>query len=226
MKIYKLLLYMLVNLMLITSLSGCKAKTSVLFQDTTCKYPCWQSIRPGSSSSQEAIQFLSESPFVDSPPTIVPQNIVGAYSYTGLKFKTGYFEDGGWIAFYNDKVVYIEFDINNHIKISDLIAYYGKPKFSSIISGEADTRWLQVSWIYPDQGVILIHYEPSWKSNGGQVNVTPDLPVYEVYYFNPDSFDSLADSRIFQMVNKEIVLKSIQPWVNFGPESYTDSEEP
>jgi hypothetical protein len=160
------------------------------------------------------------------PPSVTPQNIIGSYSYTGWNFRKDILEEGGWIALFNDKVVYIEFDINDHMKVNDLITYYGKPKFISVISGWADTRWLQVSWIYPEQGVILKHYQTFWSPDGNQVRITQDTPVSEVYYFDPSSYDSLLESRIFQMVKKEIVLKSIQPWTDFGLVSYTDSENP
>jgi hypothetical protein len=225
MKRYISLHVILSGLIIVTFLAGCQNKKSILLQDNLCKYPCWQNIQPGSSTGEETIQILSQLPFINSPPSVVPRKIDNAFSYTSWNFQNSILEDGGWVAFFKEKVAYIRFDVNNHIRVADLIGYYGKPELLSVISGMADSRWMRISWIYPTQGVLITYFDPSWKPKGNYVDIKPDLPVYDVYYFDPNLYDRLLETVFFSPAKPDVILKSIQPWSDYGLIPYTETEK-
>jgi hypothetical protein len=209
-------------LLILASMQACKPKESVLTQNTTCQFPCWQNIQPGKSTGEETIRILSKVSFIDSPPSVIPQNIPNIVSYTSWNFNNNIREEGGWIAFLDDKVTYILFDENNHVKIAEMIDFYGKPEFISAISGQADTNWLQINWIYPRKGVLIIYFNPYWRPTPADVDITPNLSVNEVYYFDSNLYDQLL-VNMFRIGNDLYTIEqSIQKWEGYGTYSYTE----
>src|SRR5574340_322551 len=203
-------------------LTGCQAKTSVLLEDTLCEPPCWQNITPGKSSSDEAYQILSDLPFLHTAPLATPKRIDSFRSYDSWNFQNNIREGSGRITYFNDRVAYIQFHVNNNLRIGKMIDFYGKPELLSAISGWNDSRWLEVRWIYPEKGVLVTHFDHNWRPEGSYASITPDLPVYDVYYFDPELYDTLVETVFFQLTGQEVVQESIQPWVDYGLVPYTE----
>lgn len=203
-------------------LAGCQAKKSILLEDTLCELPCWQNITPGRSSSEEVYQILSNLPFLDTSPLATPRKIDDFRSYDSWNFQKNLRELGGRITYFNGIVTYMAFYISGEIRIGEMIAYYGKPELLSVISGWNDSRWLEVRWIYPDKGLLITHFDHNWRPEGNYARITPDLPVYDVYYFDPDLYGTLVETVFFDLTKQEIVQESIQPWVDYAPVPYTE----
>lgn len=203
-------------------LTGCQAKTSILLEDTLCEPPCWQNITPGVSSSEDALNTLRETTLLASTPSAVPRKIDDVWSYSSWNFQKNIRERGGVITYFTDTVAYMEFDVRGTLKIANMIDFYGKPELVSAISGWNDSRWLRVCWIYPDEGVLIKYFDHNWRPEGNYASITPDLPVYDVYYFDPDLYDTLVETFFFGLTKQEVVKKSIQPWVDYGFVPYTE----
>jgi hypothetical protein len=203
-------------------LAGCQTKKSILLEDTLCEPPCWQKITPGKSSSDEAYQILSGLPFLHTAPLATPKRIDDFRSYDSWNFQKNMRERGGVITYFNDTVAYMEFDVRGTLKIGEMIDFYGKPELLSVISGWNDSRWLEVRWIYPDKGVLITHFDHNWRPEGNYASITPDLPVYDVYYFDPELYDTLVETVFFSPTRREVVQESIRPWVDYGPVPYTE----
>jgi hypothetical protein len=203
-------------------MQGCKSKESILIQNTTCQFPCWQNIQPGKSTGEETIRILSKSSFIDSPPSVIPQNIPNIVSYTSWNFNKNIREEGGWIAFLNDKVTYILFDENNHVKIAEMIDFYGKPETVSLISGQSENQWLQIVWIYPQKGVLIVHFVPFWNPIPTGVNITPNLSVNDIYYFDPNMYDDLLEEMFRNGIDLITIEQSMQTWNDYGKYHYTE----
>lgn len=203
-------------------LAGCQAKKSVLLEDTLCEPPCWQNIQPGVSSSEDALNTLRETTLLASTPSAVPRKIDDVQSDSSWVFIDSLSEGSGRITYFNDRVAYIQFDVNNNLRIGKMIDFYGKPELVSAISSWYDSKWLRVCWIYPSQGVLITHFDHNWRPEGNYASITPDLPVYEVYYFDPELYDTLVETVFFQLTKQEVVQESIRPWVDYGLVSYAE----
>jgi hypothetical protein len=203
-------------------LAGCQVKRSILLEDALCEPPCWQKITPGSSSSEEAYQILSGLSFLHTTPLATPKRINDFRSYDSWNFQKNIRERGGVITYFNDTVAYMEFDVRGTLRIGKMFDFYREPQLLSVISGWNDSRWLRVCWIYPDEGILITHFDHNWRPEGNYANITPDLPVYDVYYFDPDLYDTLVETVFFQLTKSEVVQASIQPWVDYGPVPYTE----
>jgi len=116
----------------------------------------------------------------------------------------------------------MEFDVRGTLKIAKMIDFYGKPELVSAISGWNDSRWLDVCWIYPSQGILITHFDHNWRPEGNYASITPDLPVYEIYYFDPELYDTLVETVFFGLTRREVVQESIRPWVDYGPVPNTE----
>ena len=219
---HKILSLCIFFLLLLASMQSCKSKESVLIQNTACQFPCWQKIQPGKSSGEETIHILSQLTFIDSPPSVVPQNITNTFTYTSWNFQKNIREEGGWIAFFNDKVTYILFDENNHVRVADMIGYYGKPEFVSVMTGQNDTQWLQIGWLYPSQGVLIFYFDPYWRKTDAEVNITSSLSVDEIYYFDPIQYDNLLQIMFRTPADLSLIKQSIQIWNDYGIYPFTE----
>lgn len=203
-------------------LAGCQAKKSILLEDTLCPYPCWQNITPGVSSREDALKILRETTLLASTPSAIPRKIDNVQSDSSWVFIDSLSEESGRITYFNDRVAYIRFHVNNNLRLGEMIDYYGEPELLSVISGWNDSRWLEVGWIYPTQGVLIIHFDHNWRPKGNYASITPDLPVYDVYYFDPNLYDTLVETVFFQLARPEIIQESILPWVDYGLVPYTE----
>ena len=197
-------------------LAGCRAKKSILLEDTLCEPPCWQNIIPGFSSSEDALVILRGTSLLASTPSALPRKIDDFRSYNSWNFQKNMRERGGVITYFNDTVAYIEFDVRGAFRIGEMIDYYGEPELFSAISGWHDSRWLRVCWIYPTQGILITHFNHNWRPSGEYARLSSNLPVDDVYYFDPDLYDLLVETVFFQLTRLEVVQASIQPWVGYG----------
>jgi hypothetical protein len=202
--------------------AGCQAKKSILLEETLCEPPCWQNIQPGVTSSEDVVKILRETKILASTPSAVPRKIDDMRSDSSWIFIDSLSEESGRITYFNDRVAYIRFHVNNNLRIGKMIDFYGEPELLSVISGWNDSRWLEVRWIYPTQGVLITHFEHNWRPKGNYANITPDLPVYEVYYFDPNLYEILVKTVFFQLTKQDIIQQSIQPWVDYGLVPYTE----
>ena len=205
-----------------TILGGCQAKKSILLEDTLCEPPCWQNIMPGSSSREEVYQIVSGLSFIHTAPLATPKRNDNSRSYDSWNFQENIRERGGRITYSNNIVAYMEFSESGNIRIGKMIDFYGKPKFISIITGWEDSRWLEVMWIYPTRGIVIIHFNHNWRPQGDYANITPDLPVNDVYYFDPDLYDTLVETVFYSPTMREVVQESTRPWIDYGPMPYTE----
>jgi len=197
-------------------LAGCQPKKSILLEDTLCQYPCWQNIQPGVSSSEDALNILRGATFLAATSSAIPRKVDDVRSYSSWGFIDGLSETSGRITYFDNTVAYIEFDVLGNLRIKEMIAYYGEPELISVITGWGDSRWLMVYWIYPDKGVLITHFDHSWRPSGEYARITPELPVDRVYYFDPALYDTLVKTVFFESTDQEVVQKSIQPWGDFG----------
>jgi hypothetical protein len=222
MNMHKLTYYVAISILFLFLLTGCVTEKSILTQETTCQYPCWQNIQPGKTTSDEATQILLQISFIDSKPSTSPRKIDNQRSYNSWTFQKKIREMGGGITYYNNIVAYIDFDVINRTEIKEMVAYYGNPELISVISGQADTQWLKIHWIYPKQGVLIIHFTPHWWLDGTNVDITSNLTVDRVYYFNPDLYETLFENVFFSPYNLDVIQQSIQKWEGYETYSYTE----
>jgi len=204
-------------------LSGCVEKSSVLMDDSTCQYPCWLNIIPGQTSFAQSVEIVSKSLLFDTnrfSPT--PGQIVEEYGYSSWLFIKNVRELGLTIYDIDGYVVLLDFAINRNIQIEEMINYYGEPQYISVISGTEDTRWLDVSWIFPSKGVVISLFDPWWKPEGEFARISPELDVSYVYYFNPEDYELLMEKEMLVHNTQDIVIKSIQPWDGYGLFSYVE----
>jgi hypothetical protein len=168
------------------------------------------------SSSDDALRILRETNLLASTPSAVPRKVDDVRSASSWVFIQNISETSGGITYYNNVVAYIEFDVMDNLKVGQLINYYGEPELLSVISGWHDSRWLRVCWIYPEIGVLITHFNHNWRPLGEYARLTPNLPVYRVYYFDPDLYDILVETVFFQITTLEVVQASLQPWVDYS----------
>jgi hypothetical protein len=200
------------GLILVSSLLGCQPKMSILLEGNPCQVPCWHNIRPGITSGEEFVQIASKLPFIDFPPTDVPRKYENAFSYSGWIFKPNFREESADVGFENNKVVYINFRIKDYFKVADLFEIYGKPEYFAVVPGGAEMSTLEIVWIYPEKGVIFSYGKFGGWPREKSVNISPDLPISQVYYFDPGALDKILNNYIVSYKIKE----SVKPWIDFG----------
>ncbi len=204
-------------------LSGCVEKRSVLMDDPVCQYPCWQNITPGRTTFVQAVEILSQSMFFDSKgfsPT--PSQIIEAYGYSSWVFTKSVREMGLVLYNIDDYVVLLDFSVSRNIHIEEMMDFYGEPELISVISGTAGSRWLDASWIYPSKGVVISLFDYRWKPEGAYARITPEMDIFDVYYFDTDAYESLMEKGMIIHNYWDIIQKSIQPWNGYGLVPYVE----
>ena len=210
-------------LLVVSTLSGCENKKSILLDDTLCQAPCWQNIYPGKTTFSETVEILSRATYINAKgasPT--PAHIVENYGYSSWTFIENVREMGITVYSIDNSVGLLQFDTNRNVSIDEMLVFYGEPELILVVSGMSDSRWLNVFWIYPSKGVILELFDSWWKPEGNMVEITPKMKVSDVYYFDPNAYETLLKREILlSPYDLELVQKSIIPWKGYGSVPYS-----
>jgi hypothetical protein len=209
---YNFLFILFSGLTLIGTLSGCQPKESLILEGNPCQVPCWHNIRPGITTGEEFVKIASKLPFINYPPKETPQIFENAFSYSGWIFKPNFREESTDVGFENNKVAFIRFWIKDHFKLADLIEIYGKPDYYAVIPGGAEMSTLDILWIYPEKGVTFHYGKFGGWPRAKSVNISPDLSIDEIIYFEPGPLDKIINSQILLSG----IIENVKPWVDFG----------
>lgn len=199
-------------------LGACIVKPSVILEDTSCKPPCWKNIHPGISTPDVVMEILQEMETIPSELAIKNSGSIQGTQCVSWSFKSGTRESGGWIYFLDNTVSLIKFDVGGSISLGELVSHLGKPDELLVVSGWADSKWLSIILLYPTLGVSIKHFDSFYRSDKSIVEISEDIPVSDLYYFDPKRYDRLLYSTyLIGYYADEITIKeSIQPWRGFG----------
>lgn len=164
----------------------------------------WQSIIPGQTSKEQALNILGSSPYVRRASiTVYP----GGKLQDGSKFqsirwdnKLMSFVPPHWLlsnhmVLLDDKVVVVAIYLNYHMTAEQAIAHFGEPE--RIARGEGVARNSAydevINLLYPDKGLILTCRGNSILSGDSIVGqLVPGSPVVWAYHFESMSLDELG----------------------------------
>ena len=209
---FKYLLVILSGLILVFSLLGCQPKKSLLLEGNPCQVPCWHNIRPGITIGEEFVKIASKLAFINYPPKVTPQIFENAFSYSGWNIKPNFREESADVGFENYKVVYLDFWIKDYFKGAELFEFFGKPGYYAVVPGGAEMSTLEIVWIYPEKGLIFSYGKKGGWPRENTVDISPDLPISQVYYFDPGALNKILSNYIVS--NK--INESVKPWIDFG----------
>lgn len=208
-----------IALLLVVGLLGaCSVKPSVILEDTSCKPPCWKNIQPGKSTPDVVMEILQEMETIQSELTIKQSESIQGTQRTSWLFKSSIRESGGRIYFLDNTVSLIEFDVRDSISLGELVSHLGKPDKLLVVSGWADSQWLSIILLYPTLGLSIKHFDSYIRSEKDFVEVSEDIPVSNLYYFDPKRYDRLLYSTYLlgYYADESTIIESIQPWRGFG----------
>ncbi len=202
-------------IIVVITLSGCQEKKSILTEDVIYQYPCWQNIQPGISTSEETLVILRDLLFLASKPAVTPIKVNEEQSYDSWVFTNNIRETSGRIIFIGNIVAEIRFDTKGST-ISEFIDYYGEPDYISAISGWADSKWLQVFFVYPTEGVMIVYYKNNWRSSDDSIKINEIMKIDEVIYFDPNLYNWVIESEVYDLDNKNQFQKNLKQWHGYG----------
>ena len=208
-----------IALLLVVGLLGaCIVKPSVILEDTSCKPPCWKNIQPGKSTPDVVMEILQEMETIPSELAIKNSSSIQGTQCVSWSFKSGTRESGGWIYFLDNTVSLIKFDVGGSITLGELVSHLGEPEELFVVSGWADSKWLSIILLYPTLGVSVKHFDSYIRSEKDFVEVSEDIPVSNLYYFDPKRYDRLLYSTYLlgYYADESTIKESIQPWRGFG----------
>jgi hypothetical protein len=209
-------------LFLVLTFYGCNLKKNYSFSfDLDCKPPCWQRIKPGVTTEQEALLILKSLSNID-------QNRITKHGEQWLIFDDIiYFHSipenwNGYAYILNHNVVLIDFTGNLLMTFEDAININGDPKFViniPIYSGPpgVPTESYLITAIYPDLGVSYT-YNTSELPKRKTSELMSDTPISMIAYFDPDKYDEFLEAKLFSMsfLGRKDTLKYLRPWTGFG----------
>jgi hypothetical protein len=217
---YKLA-YLLIFFFSVSLLFGCNQKDSpsmVLLNNSTL--PCWFDICPGITKKTDALQLLAMSPFVEEA-TISERSIDTPGNYADWTFEPE-ISDFGRVFFNDLSVSYIGIFPRpvSSLSFDSVVQKYGSPKYVWAYSDCADSRWLHLALIYPEQGLYVVSFDSDWKSEESASDLD-DRSVSEVIFFDPAMLEDLLMN--FQGVNWlgygytfDDLVNRLQPWESYS----------
>lgn len=181
--------------------------------------PCWFDICPGNAKAAAA-ESLGKIPHIDSS-TITDHPTGRERGYISWTFAQTV-ADYGRLYYVDDQLAQIQVfpRPRGSLSLGEITAQYGEPGYLWAYSDCADSRWLYVSLIYSDLGLYVVYFDDRWETDEPS-EITPDLGVNKVVYYNPESLEDLmvrfeGANWIGADYTFDEILSLLQPWQGFG----------
>lgn len=185
---------------------------SVVLSDTTCAPPCWNTIRPGVTTSDEVFRVLNGAEGVD--PQSLSETVRGAEVVRTFWIFTRPAPDGTGFAHYRDGVVSaIVIGTYGSVRLDEMLAKLGSPSFlwNHCAVGSGSRRPESVLF-WPQGGYAIALEFPSACSDGGPGRLSPADGVTRVIYFEPSSLEQVLRGRAVFGVGSERAASEWEPW--------------
>ena len=154
----------LVLIPLFSLLTACERGPSTILDNTSCEPPCWNQIRPGYTSTSEALTRLENLPTVSAQSIYVGDELVsfGMDKMIYWEFRSGVTESNGRIYILKDRVALIALETSNTLKTEELVQRLGEPELVSAVIQCGDYHYLVIYMLYPMVGAEIVHYHGKW----------------------------------------------------------------
>lgn len=187
-----------------------------LLDDPVCEPPCWQNIIPGRTEKEDLLNQLSTLPFVDKS-SISSVNIPGS-AFAGTIYASLYldkpYQTKLYSYFLNDKVAVISLGGTWHVTLAEAIEKLGKPRTVIVVRNNGDAY---VTFINPATG-ISFGYTSIWKDEKWKTEISPDIEIESINFFDPNSYQGVLNSGIFSwwFLDPEQTANVSYSWIGYG----------
>ncbi len=164
-------------------------QSSVVLSDETCQSPCWKTIQPGVTTSDQAFSILSEMKGV----TFLQENLTlgGAVRSLSWLFNRPVEDTGGEIYFQDDRVSLISILTVNSLKLGDITARLGLPEQYWTAIGRGENReYVTVGLLAPARG-YQVELVINLQAQASSVVIKDNTPIFKVKYFDPAQLSEL-----------------------------------
>lgn len=195
-------------------LLGCKSIKANVIIDDSCPPPCWKEIEPGKTTKQEAVSILTKLAEVKQS-SINTWSIVNSNDSVQWKFLPRTGAKYGNIFIDNNIVFGLRFSPDNTLALEEAIKHLGSPESILTLYHHEEIPFVSIFVAYPTKGIVLsLSINP--YHIGEPVNITSDMNVEVVWYFNPDLYAKLMESNYIAGVDSNILIKGSRPWPGYG----------
>ncbi len=111
--------------------------------------------------------------------------------------------------------------------MGDMVDLLGEPEHVLAVVGQRETALVSVIFMYPSLGASIMFFDDGFSFNVSEVEVTKDLPVFDVSYFDPKLYEDLLFSTFLLgfYADEAKIAEAAQPWSGFGTYQLTPLED-
>ncbi len=205
----------LLSLLILTQLLGCKERSIGLFNDSACKAPCWREIRIGENKDDVLVKLSHMADVEQNTISISGSNRPFIEDVINWKFDNG--SGHGSIALKDNLVTAFSFTLARNVLLSELITLYGEPEFITLEKMQLDGTYLAVHIIYISQGICLdVHSSLLPFVNPKTYKIKPSTKVEVIYYVDPMISNWETQVGCQAGVDKEHFSREVENWTGYG----------
>ena len=179
--------------------------------------PCWYQICPGTTTKDEAMSILSTIPEIKQN-SILDRYHENAQSFVSWLFIPEVAEGEARFYYWGNTISHFNFYTQSTLSFAEAIDIFGEPTYVLPFSGCADSRWLYIALIYPDDGVYLVYFQSPWR-RGEAAELNPQQAVRGLLFYDPARFEYLithVEGANWNFYSYDDILSILQPWEGFG----------
>jgi hypothetical protein len=197
---------------------------STVITSTECDPPCWYGITPGETTPQEATVILVNLDLVSSMngwphDPMFKRETPELNRITWTYIRNGTVGDiEGCAYLQDDRILAILLSTLGSLTISDAFERLGEPDLVLTRVHRSDTReWVRVILIYPTDGYqVEVDINLSVAARDNHVEISANIPVYRVIYFDPSHYEYLIGMKILIDGLGKTALDKARHWQGFG----------
>lgn len=206
-------LSILPSIILLIFVSACNANTKNVFDDQTCKAPCWRGIVMGMSLN-EGLEKLKNMSDID-PESISSSSTNRPYMQTVINWQFKDTNDHGNLILNDNHISGIIFSIRDKLSLSTLLDIYGDPDSVIIEKQSLDGTYLNVYMLYTQIGICFEYQPHVWPFyDYSNYKIKPSDQVQYISYVDatfPDWRQNLCNMGF----NNEELNLYLQSWDGF-----------
>ena len=170
-------------------LRNVSSQPSTILSDTSCQPPCWNTIQPGVTTSDEVYSILGE---MEGVGLVQENRTMGGTLRSIFWYFTRPVEDiSGEIYFQGDHVALISILTVNSLKLGDITTRLTQPEQYWTALGRGENReYVTVGLIAPSKG-YQVELVINLQNNANFVLIKDSTPVFKVQYFDPAHLNEL-----------------------------------
>lgn len=198
------------------TLAACTPSPDLHLLDSTCQAPCWYGLLPGTTTTDEALDLISQIPGVYAE-SIAVRDVGDDNRHITWVMQSGAYDYYGELTISMGAVSAIALSPDGDVRLEDVLLAWGAPDLVGGFYGQGHGHWRSVFILF-DEGTAVSLGDDRWLMTDTW-RLRRSNEVRYIYFFEPGSLHQLVrDEPMFSPIAPDVdaLIAASIPWGGYS----------